>query len=173
MPYQRRYLAAIAIRSEGVPHVTAYWLMSAWIAVHAASLSGCGIGKSGIPWARLSAPCSLAMLVISRIIDSVNVFVRRAVVMLQRCSGFAINATGRRKKKRGVRERTGRRAFFRAESYLLIVIVAQLTAATLVSITRSIASTVFRLRAAGMKKSGRKARMIAPPTRSATVTLKE
>src|SRR4051794_9521832 len=83
MSYQRRYFAAIAMRSEGVPQVIAYWLMLAWMAMHAASFRGCGMGKSGIPWARLSAPCSLAMRVISRITDSVNVLVRRAVGMIE------------------------------------------------------------------------------------------
>ena len=49
MLYQRRYFSAIAWRSTGVPHVTAYWLMSPWMAVHAASFIGSGIGKVGKP----------------------------------------------------------------------------------------------------------------------------
>src|SRR5919202_5114594 len=78
MPYQRRYFSAIASRSAALPHVTAYWLMSAVIAVHAASFIGSGIGKSGKPWARFTASCSCAMRVISRMTDSVNVAQRCA-----------------------------------------------------------------------------------------------
>ena len=79
MSYQRRYFSAIARRSAGLPHVIAYWLMSPWIAAHAASFIGSGIGKSGNPCARLIAPCWLAMRVISRMTDSVNVLARLAV----------------------------------------------------------------------------------------------
>ena len=57
MSYQRRYFSAIAWRRAGVPQVIAYWLMSPWIAAHAASFIGAGIGKSGKPCARLIAPC--------------------------------------------------------------------------------------------------------------------
>ena len=42
-----------------MPQVIAYWLMSPWIAAHAASFIGSGIGKSGKPCARLIAPCWL------------------------------------------------------------------------------------------------------------------
>src|SRR3954468_204675 len=52
--------------------------MLPWIAAHAASFIGSGIGKSGNPCARLTASCWLAMRVISRMTDSVNVEVRRA-----------------------------------------------------------------------------------------------
>src|SRR5688572_28656015 len=52
--------------------------MSPLIAAHAASFIGSGIGKSGKPWARLIASCWLAIRVISRITDSVNVEVRLA-----------------------------------------------------------------------------------------------
>ncbi len=80
MSYQRRYFSAIASRSGAAPHVTAYWLMSPWIAAHAASFIASGIGKSGKPCARFIAPCSFATRVISRITLSVNVCVRRAVL---------------------------------------------------------------------------------------------
>src|SRR5262245_12088187 len=78
MSYHFRYFVAIAIRRAALPHVTAYWLMSPLIAAHAASFIGSGIGKSGKPWARLIASCWLAIRVISRITDSVNVDVRLA-----------------------------------------------------------------------------------------------
>src|SRR5690349_19395728 len=78
MPYHRLYFSAIAMRSAELPQVTAYWLMLPWIAAHAASFIGSGIGKSGNPCARLTASCWLAMRVISRMTDSVNVEVRRA-----------------------------------------------------------------------------------------------
>ena len=45
---------------------------AARIAAQAASLRRSCAGKSGNPWARLMAPCSLATRVISRITDSVN-----------------------------------------------------------------------------------------------------
>src|SRR3954470_16336406 len=73
MPYHRLYFSAIAMRSAELPQVTAYWLMLPWIAAHAASFIGSGIGKSGNPCARLIASCWLAMRVISRMTDSVNV----------------------------------------------------------------------------------------------------
>jgi hypothetical protein len=53
--------------------------MSPWIAAHAASFIGAGIGKSGIPCARLIAPYWFEIRVISRITDSVNVLARFAV----------------------------------------------------------------------------------------------
>lgn len=53
--------------------------MSPWIAAHAASFIGAGIGKSGIPCARFIAPYWFEMRVISRITDSVNVLARFAV----------------------------------------------------------------------------------------------
>ena len=52
--------------------------MSPWIAAHAASFIGSGIGKSGKPWARLIAPYWFATRVISRITDSVKVVARLA-----------------------------------------------------------------------------------------------
>src|SRR6478672_5935936 len=51
----------------------AYWFTSARMAATAASLISAGAGKSGKPWARLTAPCATASRVISRITDSVNV----------------------------------------------------------------------------------------------------
>ncbi len=51
---------AIASRSDFAPQVIAYWLMSSWRAADAASFSSGGQGKSGNPWARLTAPCSIA-----------------------------------------------------------------------------------------------------------------
>ena len=47
--HARRELAAMASRSGCAPQVTAYWLMSARIAAHAASLTSSGAGKSGNP----------------------------------------------------------------------------------------------------------------------------
>src|SRR3954469_4000433 len=79
MSYHVRYLSAIASRSAGLPQVIAYWLTSPWIAAHAASFIGSGIGKSGKPWARLIAPYWLAIRVISRITDSVKLLARFAV----------------------------------------------------------------------------------------------
>src|SRR5258705_5527123 len=52
--------------------------MLPWLAAHAASFIGSGIGKSGSPCARFTASCWFAMRVISRMTDSVNVDVRRA-----------------------------------------------------------------------------------------------
>ena len=66
---------AVTWGSAALPQVTAYWLMSPLIAAHAASFIGSGIGKSGNPCARLIASCWLAIRVISRITDSVNVAV--------------------------------------------------------------------------------------------------
>src|SRR5215207_1351536 len=81
MPYHRLYFSAIAMRSAELPQVTAYWLMFPWIAAHAASFIGSGMGKSGNPCARFTASCWFAMRVISRMTDSVNVAVRRAASM--------------------------------------------------------------------------------------------
>ena len=50
----------------------AYWLMSSSIARQAASLISRGAGKSGIPCARLIAPCLRASTVMPRITLSVN-----------------------------------------------------------------------------------------------------
>src|SRR4030095_13447616 len=74
--YHFRYFSAIASRSDGDPHVIAYWLTSPWIAAAAAFFIGSGMGKSGKPWARLIAPCWCASRVISRMTLSVNVAVR-------------------------------------------------------------------------------------------------
>src|SRR3954449_10994680 len=52
--------------------------MSPRMAVHAASFMASGIGKSGNPCARFTALCIVAMRVISRMTDSVNVTVRLA-----------------------------------------------------------------------------------------------
>src|SRR6059036_3707827 len=65
--------------SRLAPQVMAYWFTSSRIARAAASFRTSGAGKFGNPWARLMAPCSLASLVIPRITDSVNEWVRRAV----------------------------------------------------------------------------------------------
>src|SRR5438067_12544878 len=53
--------------------------MSPWIAAHAASFIGSGIGKSGNPCARFIAPYWLETRVISRMSDSVNVEARMAL----------------------------------------------------------------------------------------------
>src|SRR3982074_542807 len=84
MPYHRLYFSAIAMRSAELPHVTAYWLMLPWIAAQAASFIGSGIGKSGNPWARVTASCWFAMRVLSRMTDSVKGCVRRAASMRYR-----------------------------------------------------------------------------------------
>ena len=62
----------MASRKPRAPHVIAYWLTSASIASTAACLTSAGAGKSGKPCARLTASCSIARRVISRITDSVN-----------------------------------------------------------------------------------------------------
>src|SRR6478609_9127632 len=67
--------------------------MLPWIAAHAASFIGSGIGKSGNPCARFTASCWFAMRVISRMTDSVKVCVRRAASMryrLRLCSEAVI-----------------------------------------------------------------------------------
>src|SRR5262245_3486158 len=63
---------AIALRSAGAPHVTAYWFLSASIARRAASFIGSGAGKSGKPWARFTPPSRVHTRDISRITDSVK-----------------------------------------------------------------------------------------------------
>src|SRR4030088_2560020 len=78
MPYHRRYFSAIAMRSAELPQVVAYWLMLPWIAAHAASFIGSGIGKSGNPCAGVIASCWFAVRLISRMTDSLKVCVRRA-----------------------------------------------------------------------------------------------
>ena len=65
--------------------------MSPWIAAHAASFIGPGIGKSGNPCARLIAPYWFDTRVISRITDSVNVLARLAVAA--RAEGFCVLVT--------------------------------------------------------------------------------
>src|SRR5262245_50520041 len=70
--YVRAVFAAIASRSGFAPHVMAYWLTSAKTASAAARLISSGAGKSGKPWARLTAPAATARRFISRITDSVN-----------------------------------------------------------------------------------------------------
>ena len=79
IPYHSAYFAASAMRRPGVPQVIAYWLTSSCMARQAASLSSPGAGKSGKPCARLIAPCRLATRVMSRMTDSVKVWVRTAV----------------------------------------------------------------------------------------------
>src|SRR6059036_2977160 len=72
------YLRATACRSEGAPHVVAYWLKPPRSAFAAASrMRGSG-SKSGNPWAKLTAssgPWSARLRrVISRITDSVKLW---------------------------------------------------------------------------------------------------
>src|SRR6266513_5074210 len=67
--------------------------MSPWIAAHAASFIGSGIGKSGKPCARLIAPYWFEMRVISRITDSVNVLARFAAAA--RAERFWVLVIGR------------------------------------------------------------------------------
>ena len=45
---------AMAWRRSGVPHVTAYWLMSSPTASHAARLTASGAGQLGNPWDKLT-----------------------------------------------------------------------------------------------------------------------
>src|SRR5439155_25977940 len=71
----RAYLAAMAPRSVGEPHVTGYWFTPDWMAATAAALITSAASKSGKPWARLMARWSSARRVISRITDSVNLAV--------------------------------------------------------------------------------------------------
>src|SRR5208337_2052823 len=63
---------AIALRRFFAPQVMAYWFTSAATASCAACLISAGAGKSGNPCARLTAPCSIACRVISRMTDSVK-----------------------------------------------------------------------------------------------------
>src|SRR4051812_21944718 len=62
----------MAWRSSAAPQVMAYWLTSPSMARQAAALTSIGAGKSGIPWARLTAPCLAASIDIPRITLSVN-----------------------------------------------------------------------------------------------------
>src|SRR3954467_12033078 len=71
-PYRRMNDCAIASRSGRAPHVTAYWLTSALMAAHAASLTAAGAAKSGNPCDRFTPPCFSLSRVISRMTDSVN-----------------------------------------------------------------------------------------------------
>src|SRR6266516_3011089 len=63
----------MASRKGLAPQVMAYWLTSWSMAALAASFSSVGHGKSGKPWARLTASWARASLVISRMTDSVKV----------------------------------------------------------------------------------------------------
>src|SRR5213594_1449533 len=77
-PQASVYLRATACRSEGAPHVVAYWLKPPRSAFAAASrMRGSG-SKSGNPWAKLTAlsgPWSARLRrVISRITDSVKLW---------------------------------------------------------------------------------------------------
>ena len=58
MPLNALALSAIAWRRSAVPQVMAYWLKPSGMAWHAASFISSGGSKSGIPWPRLTAPCS-------------------------------------------------------------------------------------------------------------------
>ncbi len=68
----RGVAVAIASRKGLLPQVMAYWLRSSLTAAAAAVLSSGGQGKSGKPWARLTAPAATASRFISRMTDSVN-----------------------------------------------------------------------------------------------------
>ena len=59
-PYTRSVFAAMAWRSAGMPVIGAYWLWPARMARSSDSISGSGTGKSGKPWPRLTALCSIA-----------------------------------------------------------------------------------------------------------------
>ena len=56
MPLKLLTFAAIASLSSWDPMVISYWLWSPLIAAAAARLTESGAGKSGDPWARLTAP---------------------------------------------------------------------------------------------------------------------
>src|SRR6267142_1414229 len=74
----------MARRSDGVPHVIAYWWKSPSMARWAASISSRGGGKLGIPWARLMPSYWLLTRVISRITDSVNPWTRLEIMRRER-----------------------------------------------------------------------------------------
>src|SRR5215207_5059355 len=74
----------MARRSGGAPATIAYWLTSANSAAAAASLSSVGAGKSGKPWARLTAPAWTARRFISRMTDSVKL---SALRLMRRMAG--------------------------------------------------------------------------------------
>ena len=77
--WNRAVFAAIASRSGFAPKVIAYWLWSAATASAAAAFSSGGQGKSGNPWARLTAPAATASRFISRMTDSVKVSALRLI----------------------------------------------------------------------------------------------
>src|SRR5579859_2554663 len=81
-PLNHRTFSAIACRRRGAPQVTAYWLCPSASACAPAASRSAGAGKSGKPWARLIAPCSIASRVISRITDSVKTPTRAAVKII-------------------------------------------------------------------------------------------
>src|SRR5207247_695774 len=95
--YVLAVLAAIESRSGFAPHVIAYWLTSAKIASAAACFSSSGAGKSGKPWARLTAPRAMASRFISRMTDSVN----RSAFALIRALRAVAGACGMRPSLRG------------------------------------------------------------------------
>src|SRR5579864_3223635 len=72
IPCQAPIWRAMALRRFFAPQVIAYWLTSAAMASWAACLMAWGAEKSGNPWARLTAPWTMAWRVISRITDSVK-----------------------------------------------------------------------------------------------------
>src|SRR5262245_60802141 len=82
----------MARRSGGAPATIAYWLTSAKRAAAAASLSSVGAGKSGKPWARLTAPASTASRFISRMTDSVKL---SALRLIRRMAGSLAGRAGR------------------------------------------------------------------------------
>src|SRR6187200_1240044 len=65
MPWKRRWWAAIAARSSGMPGPGGYWLTPARIASTAASRTSGGPSVSGNPWPRLIAPVRAASADIS------------------------------------------------------------------------------------------------------------
>src|SRR6266536_601311 len=60
----------------------------------AAAFTSSGASKSGKPWARLTAPCSSASRVISRMTDSVNRSVRRAPTNLLETASLRVSFVG-------------------------------------------------------------------------------
>src|SRR6478672_10112672 len=83
----------------------AYWLTSAKIASAAACLSSSGAGKSGKPWARLTAPWAIARRFISRMTDSVN---REALALMRPVAVVVASVTRPSLGRRFERERLER-----------------------------------------------------------------
>src|SRR5688572_11980613 len=130
-PLNARTCLAIACRSTGAPHVMAYWLCPSWIARQAASFSSCGVSKSGMPCARLIAPCRLASRVISRMTDSLKYVTRcasmRGVGMgRERTSAHGSMPDGRRARRaRLLRRNPARLALLEERGDALLRLVAR------------------------------------------------